>query len=125
MHSIAPRHSSAAVLVALTLRMLVVAGSAQQAPSRNPLSDEPQAFASAAQQFRVRAPACPDSVQAHSQTSPRGSPIPASSGMTPALYRAVILPEALPRPRDLPARHDRLPSSPTRDPGRLALGLDI
>ena len=52
MHSIAPRHSSAAVLVALTL-MLVVAGSAQQAPSRNPLSDEPQAFASAAQQFRV------------------------------------------------------------------------
>ncbi len=52
MHSIAPRHSSAAVLVALTL-MLVVAGSAQQAPSRNPLSDEPQVFASAEQRFRV------------------------------------------------------------------------
>ena len=55
MHLIAPRHSSAAVLVALTL-MLVVAGSAQQAPSptqRISLLDEPQTFTSRELQFRV------------------------------------------------------------------------
>ena len=55
MHLITPRHSSAAVLVALTL-MLVVAGSAQQAPSptqRISLLDEPQTFTSRELQFRV------------------------------------------------------------------------
>ena len=54
MRPILPRHSSVAVLVALTLA-LVVAGSAQQTPnpSRRALSDEPQVFASLEQQFRV------------------------------------------------------------------------
>ena len=55
MQLIAPRHSSAAVLVALTL-MLVVAGSAQQAPSPPQgisLLDEPQTFTSRELQFRV------------------------------------------------------------------------
>ncbi len=55
MHPTAPRQSSAAFLVALTL-VLVVVGGAQQTPSqpqRNPLPDEPQILASRDLRFRV------------------------------------------------------------------------